>query len=119
MVGFDSSMTVKEFLRQLNHHSGMRVEEESGFALFADDPTGKPLTHCLPTSVKVKGLIHSRLVPSILHLGSMDNAYYKKNKGVDIWDHPDLFINPIIKKKVNAEGIWHFQIDMVNNYRHT
>ncbi|XP_071491211.1 pleckstrin homology domain-containing family H member 2-like [Diadema antillarum] len=53
VVGFDSSMTVKEFLRQLNHHSGMRTEEDSGFALFADDPSSRQLKHCLPTNVKI------------------------------------------------------------------
>ncbi|XP_041469682.1 pleckstrin homology domain-containing family H member 1-like isoform X2 [Lytechinus variegatus] len=57
VVGFDSSMTIKEFLRQLNHHSGMRSEEESGFALFTDDPSGKQIQHCLQTNVKICDVI--------------------------------------------------------------
>nr|XP_054759548.1 pleckstrin homology domain-containing family H member 1-like [Lytechinus pictus] len=57
VVGFDSSMTIKEFLRQLNHHSGMRSEDESGFALFSDDPSGKQIQHCLQTNVKICDVI--------------------------------------------------------------
>lgn len=53
VVGFDGSSTVDEFLQRLNQETGMRNPSHSGFALFTDDPSGRPLEHCLQGRVKV------------------------------------------------------------------
>ncbi len=55
VVGFDGSTTVSELLETLNQQVGMRDCEESGFALFTDDPAGRDVEHCLQNSVKVSG----------------------------------------------------------------
>ncbi|ELK32555.1 Pleckstrin like proteiny domain-containing family H member 1 [Myotis davidii] len=53
VVGFDGSSTVDEFLQRLNQETGMRNPSHSGFALFTDDPSGRPLEHCLQGRVKL------------------------------------------------------------------
>ena len=53
VVGFDGSTTVKDLLNTLNHKINMRDIEESGFALFTDDPCGREIEHCLHPTAKV------------------------------------------------------------------
>ena len=63
VVGFDGSTTVSELLETLNQQVGMRDCEESGFALFTDDPAGRDVEHCLQNSVKVSVCRGSLLFP--------------------------------------------------------
>lgn len=60
VVGFDGSTTVEEFLHTLNQRIGVRKPQLSGFALFADDPSGKDLEHCLQPSAKVRERLRVR-----------------------------------------------------------
>ena len=53
MVSFDGSTTVMEFIQSLNKMIGVRDPAQSGFALFADDPTGTGVEHCLEGHLKV------------------------------------------------------------------
>ena len=53
VVGFDGSTTIEEFMSSLNHEIGCRDSQQSGFALFSDDPIEKDLEHCLNQSAKV------------------------------------------------------------------
>ncbi|XP_022090512.1 pleckstrin homology domain-containing family H member 1-like isoform X2 [Acanthaster planci] len=57
VVGFDGSTTVKDLLHTLNHKINMRDSEESGFALFTDDPCGREIEHCLHPSAKICDVI--------------------------------------------------------------
>ncbi|XP_048339958.1 pleckstrin homology domain-containing family H member 1 isoform X2 [Sphaerodactylus townsendi] len=57
VVGFDGSSTVEEFLHQLNQEMGMRQSSFSGFALFADDPSGGDIEHCLQGPMKICDVI--------------------------------------------------------------
>ncbi|XP_058470740.1 pleckstrin homology domain-containing family H member 1 [Solea solea] len=57
VVGFDGSTTVEEFLNTLNQKIGVRKPQQSGFALFTDDPSGKDLEHCLQPSAKICDVI--------------------------------------------------------------
>ncbi|XP_053568260.1 pleckstrin homology domain-containing family H member 2 [Bombina bombina] len=57
VVGFDASTTVEEFLCTLNQDIGMRKPEQSGFALFTDDPSGKDLEYCLQGNIKICDII--------------------------------------------------------------
>ncbi|XP_053781394.1 pleckstrin homology domain-containing family H member 2 isoform X2 [Desmodus rotundus] len=57
VVGFDASTTVEEFLNTLNQDTGMRKPEQSGFALFTDDPSGRDLAHCLQGNIKICDII--------------------------------------------------------------
>lgn len=54
VVGFDGTTTIEEFLCSLNHEIGCRDSQQSGFALFSDDPIEKDLEHCLNQSAKVR-----------------------------------------------------------------
>ena len=53
MVSFDGSTTVMEFIQSLNKMIGVRDPAQSGFALFADHPTGTGVEHCLEGHLKV------------------------------------------------------------------
>lgn len=53
VIGFDGSTTIEEFLVSLNHEIGCRDVQQSGFALFSDDPIEKDLEHCLNRNAKV------------------------------------------------------------------
>ena len=53
VIGFDGSTTIEEFLSSLNHEIGCRDVQQSGFALFSDDPIEKELEHCLNRNAKV------------------------------------------------------------------
>uniref|UniRef100_A0A8D0DZT4 Pleckstrin homology domain-containing family H member 2 n=1 Tax=Salvator merianae TaxID=96440 RepID=A0A8D0DZT4_SALMN len=57
VVGFDASTTVEEFLNTLNQDTGMRKPDQSGFALFTDDPSGKDIEHCLQGNIKICDII--------------------------------------------------------------
>ncbi|XP_033635880.1 pleckstrin homology domain-containing family H member 1-like isoform X2 [Asterias rubens] len=57
VVGFDGSTTVKDLLNTLNHKINMRDIEESGFALFTDDPCGREIEHCLHPTAKICDVI--------------------------------------------------------------
>lgn len=54
MVSFDGSTTVNEFVQSLNKMISVRDPGQSGFALFADDPSGEGLEHCLEGHLKVQ-----------------------------------------------------------------
>ena len=53
VVSFDGSTTVLEFVQSLTKMIGVRDPAQSGFALFADDPSGSGLEHCLEGHLKV------------------------------------------------------------------
>nr|KAG5695938.1 hypothetical protein BaRGS_017519 [Batillaria attramentaria] len=57
VVSFDGSTTVSEFIQSLNKMIGVRDPAQSGFALFADDPTGEGMEHCLEGHLKVCDVI--------------------------------------------------------------
>jgi hypothetical protein len=54
VVSFDGSTTVGEFVQTLNKLIGVRDQNQSGFALFADDPAGSGVEHCLEGHLKVR-----------------------------------------------------------------
>ncbi|MPC85208.1 uncharacterized protein E2C01_079972 [Portunus trituberculatus] len=57
VIGFDGSTTIEEFLSSLNHEIGCRDVQQSGFALFSDDPIEKDLEHCLNRNAKLCDVI--------------------------------------------------------------
>lgn len=59
VVGFDGSTTVAEFLRELHGLLGTArpFGQQSGFAIFSDDPLEKDLDHALDASDKVCDVI--------------------------------------------------------------
>ncbi|KAK7482214.1 hypothetical protein BaRGS_00026563 [Batillaria attramentaria] len=57
VVSFDGSTTVSEFIQSLNKMIGVRDPAQSGFALFADDPTGEGMELCLEGHLKVCDVI--------------------------------------------------------------
>ncbi|KAK3853635.1 hypothetical protein Pcinc_039837 [Petrolisthes cinctipes] len=57
VIGFDGSTTIEEFLASLNQEIGCRDVQQSGFALFSDDPIEKDLEHCLNRNAKLCDVI--------------------------------------------------------------
>ena len=53
VVGFDGSTTIAEFLQAFNIDNGCRGIDQSGFAIFSDDPIEKNTDHCLNQNDKV------------------------------------------------------------------
>lgn len=53
VVGFDGSTTVAEFLSRLNGDINCRPVEQSGFALYSDDPIDTDVDHALHLEDKV------------------------------------------------------------------
>ncbi|XP_028409734.1 pleckstrin homology domain-containing family H member 2-like [Dendronephthya gigantea] len=54
--GFDAATTVQELIDAINSEIGLRSIDQSGYALYTDNPVG-PVQHCLQTSVKVCDVI--------------------------------------------------------------
>lgn len=54
VVGFDGSTTIAEFMSQLNQDIGCRPGEQSGFAIYSDDPIDTDVDHALHLDEKVR-----------------------------------------------------------------
>ncbi|XP_059087273.1 uncharacterized protein CG43867-like isoform X9 [Tigriopus californicus] len=57
VVGFDGSTTIAEFMSQLNQDIGCRPGEQSGFAIYSDDPIDTDVDHALHLDEKVCDVI--------------------------------------------------------------
>eukprot|EP00095_Tigriopus_kingsejongensis_P006145 maker-scaffold730_size105374-snap-gene-0.17 protein:Tk06145 transcript:maker-scaffold730_size105374-snap-gene-0.17-mRNA-1 annotation:"AGAP001935-PA" len=57
VVGFDGSTTIAEFMCQLNQDIGCRPGEQSGFAIYSDDPIDTDVDHALHLDEKVCDVI--------------------------------------------------------------
>ncbi|XP_072031714.1 pleckstrin homology domain-containing family H member 1-like isoform X2 [Amphiura filiformis] len=101
VVGFDGSTMVSELLQTLNRQVGMRDCEESGFALFTDDPAGRDVEHCLQNSVKICDVI-SKWEQTVkeTQTGKVETA-----KMVRLTYKNRLFFRNMVKKETERERL--------------
>ncbi|XP_033105384.1 pleckstrin homology domain-containing family H member 1-like [Anneissia japonica] len=101
VVSFDGSTTVRELITTLNQQIGMRDTEQSGFALFTDDPSGRDAEHCLQGSVKVCDVI-SKWEQT---LKEAQNGKIESTKVVKLTYKNRLYFRREVKKETERERL--------------
>ncbi|XP_071963475.1 pleckstrin homology domain-containing family H member 1-like isoform X2 [Antedon mediterranea] len=101
VVSFDGSTTVRELVMTLNHQIGMRDNEQSGFALFTDDPSGRDAEHCLQGSVKICDVI-SKWEQT---LKESQNGKIESTKVVKLTYKNRLYFRREVKKETERERL--------------
>ncbi|RWS30649.1 uncharacterized protein B4U80_00178 [Leptotrombidium deliense] len=101
VVSFDGSTTVEEFVSLLNTQASIRPSNESGFALYSDDPIEKNVEHLLDTSNKLADII-SRWESALRekHFGKFENTRVLK-----LMYKNRLYIKSLAKMETDKEKL--------------